>query len=262
MVLLLSSFHLFRPFPSLVSPSLSLPSASTFSPPFPVLVVCRGKLIILWIKCIVVFFLVLLATNFGGTLFCACSASLVMRSSQAHISQTALFAEWMYGLVRVADQRGGGVLWTNVIWAQTGGEDHYLSAEGFLLSSRVLEELGPLLLLQPAGLSAENISVSLAEAWYAALSRCVCAWTRLITKGNCIQSISIFGEDHSRFVCFSHKAFRFSFLSCCRLFYFRLKLSTWRLGKISANTKNKTLDFFVFFKDNWNMKLLTFWHQS
>lgn len=83
------------------------------------------------------------------------------RSSQAHISQIASFAKSMYGLVRVVDQRGESKLRNNVTWGQTGGEDHYLSAEGLILSSRVLEELGSLLLFQSAGLAAENISVSL-----------------------------------------------------------------------------------------------------
>lgn len=174
-----------------------------------------------------------------------------------------LRAKWTYGLVQVVDQRGESVWWMNVIWGQTVEEDHYLSAEGLILSSRVLEELGSLLLLQTAGLAAENISISRSRG-LPFLSHCMCAWTCLITKGNCIQSISIFGEDRSRFVFFLIGHLDFFLLMLFFLFYFRLKSSTWRLGKISTNTKNKAFDLKKenTKKKNRNMKLLIFWRQS
>lgn len=174
-----------------------------------------------------------------------------MRSSQAHISQIALFAKRTYGLVQKLLIKGvkacHQIMKNNVTWDQTVGEDHYLSAEGLILSSRVLEELGSLLLSQSAGLTAGNISVS--SSWgLIFLSHRMCAWTRLITKGNCIQSISIFGEDHSScfFVCFSRKALRFLFFSCRFLFYFRGWVHE-DLGKsvlIQKNLKGEATDIF------------------
>lgn len=100
------------------------------------------------------------------------------------------------------------------------------------------------------------------------LSQYICAWVSLITKANCIQSISIFGEDNSLFFC--HVTLRFFFflscVSCTGVLCFTSNFS-WSHkyeGKINTtNTENKKYwldDVFLFVLKYEATD--TFWHQS
>lgn len=183
-----SPFHLFLPFShQSVSPSL-IPITSLLLLFLPVLVVCRGKLIILWIKCIVVLFLVLLTkTLLGYSFMCMCCV-LVMRSPWAHIVHhiaSHLRIKWGKKIQVGETDRGRG--WVFVCWGT-----RVLSATGCYKNWP-----GPLLLMSALTPDCAETSLSL-FSWRLrldCLSLYVSAWAALIATTNYTQNISIFVKD-------------------------------------------------------------------
>lgn len=183
-----SPFHLFLPFShQSVSPSL-IPITSLLLLFLPVLVVCRGKLIILWIKCIVVLFLVLLTkTLLGYSFMCMCCV-LVMRSPWAHIVHhiaSHLRIKWGKKIQVGETDRGRG--WVFVCWGT-----RVLSAIGCYKNWP-----GPLLLMSALTPDCAETSLSL-FSWRLrldCLSLYVSAWAALIATTNYTQNISIFVKD-------------------------------------------------------------------
>lgn len=102
----------------------------------------------------------------------------------------------------------------------------------------------------------EDVKSPQTGAWFFCPS--TCAWASLIAKANCIQSISIFGEDNS---CFFVIWLRFFFSFLCfmeRSFVFDFKLCLVGGKSVLQIQRTKNIDWMIFFFFfYWNMKLLT-----
>ena len=154
----------------------------------PVLVVCRGKLIILWIKCIVVLFLVLLTeTLLDYSFMCMCWV-LVMRSPRAHIVHhiaSHLGIKRGKKIQTGETDRGRG-------WVFVCCGTHVLPATGCYKNWP-----GPLLLTSALTPDCAETCLGLFSWWLRLdyLSLYVSAWAALITTTKYTQNISIFGKD-------------------------------------------------------------------